>query len=304
MLFQTWALILTGQLPYAEQRLQTVEQLFQQMDAEQQARFRPPLGRVAVIRATAAATTGQDATYTIDLSQQALSLIAEYDASMRSILHLNLGNAYLMQGDLTAAAQAYSSAISQSEMAPISYFPPVAYSYLAKLRLIQGQINEADQLDQQALQASPYPARQALNDGVAHVGLAELLYEWNDIEAAMSHVSLGLELLDRPSQDTALLIGEQINGYTLLGRLRRLQSNIEGAQDAFQKSQHLQQLAPPRHSRKGMSWAVRYQTRYWIASDDTMALRDWLTAYPLNDGQHGYGDTVLGLAHVRALRAE
>jgi hypothetical protein len=120
------------------------------------------------------------------------------------------------------------------------------------------------------------------NDGIAHVGLAELFYEWNDLPATLSHVSAGLALLDRHAQNALHLVEERVNGYILLARIHEVQANTEDAARALQKANDLQTLPFPKIGLQSVTWAIILQVKSWIAQGDPRALRQWVDSYQVS----------------------
>ena len=72
--------------------------------------------------------------------------------------------------------------------------------------------------------------------GYAHVGLAELLYEWNDLDAARRHALEGIELC-RQGWNRAMIL----NSYLALARIHQAQGDLAGTHEAIRKAEQLTQ---------------------------------------------------------------
>ena len=64
-----------------------------------------------------------------------------------------------------------------------------------------------------------------------HVGLAQVLYEWNDLEQAGAQVQQGTSHSQLPQQAPALL-----EGYLILARIHQAHGDPPGAQAAMASS--------------------------------------------------------------------
>jgi LuxR family transcriptional regulator, maltose regulon positive regulatory protein len=73
-----------------------------------------------------------------------------------------------------------------------------AHRCLADSQLLRGRLREAAETLRQALRFSAEKDIHAVpGTGVAHMKLGEVLREWNDLEAAKSHLLEGTEVIER-----------------------------------------------------------------------------------------------------------
>ncbi|MEO8971680.1 MAG: AAA family ATPase, partial [Ktedonobacteraceae bacterium] len=106
-LVYAWALIHANQLEAVEPHLQHAESAIEAGNVLGEI---PSMrGEIAAIRARVTAFSG-DSSRTIELSQQALALLPEKVAHIRGEAALNLGIAYISNGDATSASQAFVQA--------------------------------------------------------------------------------------------------------------------------------------------------------------------------------------------------
>src|SRR5205823_7624167 len=116
--------------------------------------------------------------------------------------NFTLGHAYQLQGDRAAAGRAYAEVLSISKS-----FGPSIYTTAATLCL--GQVQEADnrlhlaaETYRQAILLAGDPPRPIACE--AHLGLARIYYQWNDLDAAHEHAQLCFQLtLQMDTVDTA-----------------------------------------------------------------------------------------------------
>jgi LuxR family maltose regulon positive regulatory protein len=71
---------------------------------------------------------------------------------------------------------------------------------------------------------------------MAYLGIAEVLYEWNDLDGAMHYVTEGVRLLERGRFITYLLFGHSLRGHVCFA-----QGDVNGAQAAVQQAERLAQ---------------------------------------------------------------
>jgi LuxR family transcriptional regulator, maltose regulon positive regulatory protein len=232
-----WARLLTGQLEGAELCVQDLELM---VDAD----FPPDRhevpssneevaavsGEAAAIRAFIVRTRGH-VSRSLELSRRALGLLREDNFTLRGIVALNLGGAYSMSGDLAAAEAALTEAITASRRANNAFGVLLAMRELAELQVMGGRLHLAADLYRQSLRIAeqrPFPAA-----SLAHVGMGELLYEWNDLDGAMHHLTEGVELGERSGSTNIIF-----PSHALLARVKWAQGDLDGAVRIIQEDEH------------------------------------------------------------------
>ncbi len=220
-LWVTYAQVLlgSGQTAGIEPKLQAAERALQ--DARPDGRVRDLVGRIATVRALLALSQHQVETI-IAQSRRALEYLDPDNVPYRASPLMTLGYAYQLLGDRSGARQAYTevTAISAASGNTIS-------EILGSIGL--GVIQEADnQLD---LAVGTYRHAVELATGLpfpvvceAHLGLARVLYERNDLDAAQEHAEQGLELA-RQLVNTDRPVACQV----FIARLKLAQGDVAGA---------------------------------------------------------------------------
>jgi LuxR family maltose regulon positive regulatory protein len=192
-------LLVTGQTTSVEPKLQAAEAALQ--GAEVNDKTRDLIGRIAAIRATVAANQHQVETI-VAQSRRALEYLHSDNLPFRTSTAWKLGYAYQLQGDRAAASRAYAEVISIGQASGNIIFTFAATIGLGSLQEAENQLYLAAQTYRRALQLigdQPLPVA-----GLAHLGLARISYEWNDLEAAEQHAQQSaqlarlLEKTDRP----------------------------------------------------------------------------------------------------------
>lgn len=227
-ILQAWALTFAGQLDGVEPLLRTAERIIAPSVSAAPHHEQPPevaelLGNIAAIRALGADMSGQ-AARAQEQAHLADQLLVEGD-NRRGIISFVLGRAYRAKGDLERASQAYAEIARIGRESANVWTQSVALCELASLRKVQGQLQEAHKLYQQALHAVDQGGGSRFGT-VAGVdtGLADLLCEWNELETAQRLVKSSLEQMqgwENPS-DLAL-------AYLALARIRHAQGDLASA---------------------------------------------------------------------------
>jgi LuxR family maltose regulon positive regulatory protein len=141
-------------------------------------------GTIEMYRAALALTRG-DVTGTIDHAERVLALAPDDDELTRAAAHALLGLAAWTEGDLDGAFAEYTDAITG--MRRVGHLADILglSIAMADIRVAQGRLRDAQRLYEQGLQLVEDHGTGPLR-GVAdmHVGLAEILRERDDREAA------------------------------------------------------------------------------------------------------------------------
>lgn len=255
-----WALLVCGQLEAAELRVRDLESM---VDAPGEIltsddELAAVSGEAAAIRAYIVRNRG-DVSRSISLSRRALGLLPEDNFTLRGIVAYLLGGAYSMSGDLAAASESLSEAITTSRKAGNSFVALLATRGLAEQQVMAGRLHRAADLYGEALrhtQQRPIPAT-----GLAHVGMGELLYEWDDLNGARRHLTEGIALGEQSGSTSIVL-----PGHALLARVKWAQGDLEGALRAIQEDETTAQGMTP--SSRDLNRIVAFGARLRLAQGD------------------------------------
>jgi LuxR family transcriptional regulator, maltose regulon positive regulatory protein len=174
------------------------------------------LGFASAVRSWRARLRG-DAPEAVDLARRALSLLPAEEAPVRNYATVRLGDALRATGDLAAAGEAYAEAAEIGQSAGHIYGRLAGMVMHARVRTEQGRLREADEafrstlrlLTEEGFELSPAA-------GVVHIGMADLLYERNDLDGAERELERGVELAERTGDVSTL-----VWAYVTLSRTRR-----------------------------------------------------------------------------------
>lgn len=214
------ALTTAGQTTEVEQKLQAAETALQ--GAPLNPETRDLLGRIANNRATLAITQYQADTVLVQ-ARRALEYLHPDNLPVRAITTWALGVAYQMKGDRTAAGRTFSEAISTSQAIGHTFVTKLAITGLGRVQEAENRLYLATETYRHALQLfgdQPLPIACE-----AHLGLARILYEWNDLEAAQQHGQQSLRL----ARQFAAIIDRFVICEVFLAHLKLAQDDVAGA---------------------------------------------------------------------------
>lgn len=219
-------LVLTGQLAAANEYFVTTEAHFTAPNFP-----RALYGAWSQLRAAHARFQGNFSD-TIEYAQEALEYLPAEATSPRALALINLALAQTFTGDSQAArANLIQASIQLHPSLSITTYS--ALIGLAWLQMRQGELTQAKQTYQRIIaEAGQLPGRKAPLLGMAYVGLAELLYEHNDLAGARQAVSQGIEQLRNSIEQVMLALG-----YGLLAQICLLEAAPEAAADVLQQAE-------------------------------------------------------------------
>jgi len=213
-------LLVNGQTTGVEEKLDAAEAALQDTEADD--KTRNLIGRIATARAVLALTRYQVETI-IAQSRRALSYLHPTNLFNRANANWTLGVAYFLQGDRAAARRAYTEAIALSQASGDSFTTILATIGLGNVQEADNQLYLAAETYRRVLELAGDQPLQIIYD--AHLGLAHVLYEWNDLDGAEQHGRQSLELARQYDR----VIDRFIVCEVFLARLKLAQGDVAGA---------------------------------------------------------------------------
>ncbi|MCB0009963.1 MAG: hypothetical protein KDE04_26035, partial [Anaerolineales bacterium] len=255
-----WALALQGQPAEAERLLTLAEAAFRDVPARYGLVLSAQI-HVARIR--------HDLPRTIDLSQRALELIPAEAAEPRSALTLNLGIAYWQMGRLAEAGAALATAQEAAGVAQNHHVRLLALGFGSMALAAQGQwLQAADQLRAALKSGATSPA-----SSVIHLVLGALLFEWNQLDEAESHLQQAIDLA-QASGNSEL----ECSAHRQWALLKQALGQAPAARAALTRAEQVAGAqAPPQTSARNSAVAVEIA----LAQNDLATAQVQLAAMPV-----------------------
>jgi len=274
-----WSQALTARLSEATETLDTLEaELNAGTTHEPWLSTEAARGEVFAIRATLAIRQGR-LLEAGELLRTAWELVPADLVMLRSVIAANRGIAALFQGDLTTATPWFTQAIELSEAGHNPRTALTAYNNLGAIQALRGQLYAAADTYRRAVayateNVTADPRQQAMTN-MLHVGLGEVLYEWNDLDAAEAEVRHGW----CDSEDQVCDEQAQLAGYLMLARLQQAHGNLDGAIAILNDGETFGQ-------RCASQWAIlcdvrTLRARYQLQHGDEAAVVRWAQAADL-----------------------
>src|SRR5262249_21276362 len=150
-------------------------------DAELDEETRYLIGRIATARATLALTRYQAENMLIQ-SRRALEYLLPDNRTLRANAYWTMGFAYVIHGDRVAAREALTESVALSQASGDTFTTILATIGLGNVQETDNQLPQAAETYRHVLQmASDQPIQIVCE---AQLGLARVLYEWNDLVEA------------------------------------------------------------------------------------------------------------------------
>jgi len=182
---------------------------------------------------------------------------------------VTLGYEYFLMGDYSNACQVLNDTIRSGITEGAVIHTVAASCILARLYAVQGLLLKSYGTYQIAMQQIS-DANEEHRDARAlvDVGIADVLYEWNDLDAALLHVNRGLNLMPWWGK-----VDDFVLAYLTLVRICLAQANTNSAIEAIEKAIEFTQtngvFSEARHA------VELAQVKLWLAKGDLQSANHW-----------------------------
>ncbi len=239
-LAQAHGALLSGRLEAVELHLADAERAYAAVAEEP---YEPSAGRavsllanlpaaIALARALLARLYG-DAERTAESGQQALTHLTDADRTLRQFAEHSLAVADWLGGRLVEAEQALARLAAEQLPAGARYLAQL-YHDLGQVQRARGHLGAALRTYERALGLASQAGRPLPPAGIAHVDIAEVLYERGELDTALDHATRGVAL------SRQLGWARQLGaGLAILAWIRHAQGDRAGALAAVREAERV-----------------------------------------------------------------
>ncbi len=191
------------------------------------------------------------------MARRALELAPEQDCRVRSLAYYALASGYWLKDDYPRAIEAYQAAIQHGRAAENLVVEMMSTASLAVMAFEHGQLHLAFEIAAPAVtrieQSGSQPPISALLYGL----LAEVTYQWFQIEEARGHSRRALRLSTLGGYNTGAIFCR-----VLLSRLSQMEGDLEAAARQIQEAADLLPVELPEYVRQEFA---AQQARLYLA---------------------------------------
>ncbi len=182
---------------------------------------------IAFLRAELARLRG-DAARAVDWDRQARAQLGDSDFYLRTLVRANVAAADWLRGQPGQAERGLAEALAERRAAGEGYLATRVCHDLGQVQRARGNLDAALATYRQALDTVGEVGSQPPHLGIAHVGLAEVLYERDELAAALDHATRGVTLCRQLAFTPPLAAG-----LAILARIRQAHGDAAAATAAM-----------------------------------------------------------------------
>jgi LuxR family transcriptional regulator, maltose regulon positive regulatory protein len=251
---------------------------------------------IALTRAELARHRG-DAERVVVFARQALAHLTEDERADRHRVGWYLAVADWFRGRLDQAERALAALVAEQRAAGEGYAAVRPGYDLGEVQRAQGRLGAALATFEQALAVASEAGGPPPLAGIAHIGMAEVLYERGQLEAALHHASEGVRLCRQLAFTLPLL-----PGLAVLARIRLAQGDLPAALEAIREAERAE---PSATVVSLLDPVPALRARLALDRGEVAAAAGWVRARGLGpDDQPSYAQEAEYLVLARVLLAE
>jgi LuxR family maltose regulon positive regulatory protein len=200
----------------------------------------------------------------IEHARRALALLPEDNLDPRPFAALCLAEAYQAADDLEAANSTFAETVELGLAAGHDYIALTAMGSLARLRMAQGRLREAEETLLRALGFAVERGAELLPAvGRVRIAMGELLLERDELETSERELTLGTELVERAGELEILA-----RGQVVLSRVKWARGDAEGA---LKVTHEAERLALESGAPQAIADAALWEARLHLMRNDLQA---------------------------------
>lgn len=257
-------------------------------------------GLLAYVKSRVTAMRG-DMPGAIELCLEARQGIPASNLALQFDTSVTLGYIYFLTGDYANASRILNETIRAGIASSATIHIVAASCIMARLYAIQGLLHKSYATYQMAAQQIPETSDEHRDArALVEVGIADVLCERNNLEAALVHLQQGLTLLPLWAKVDDLVLAN-----ITLARIRLAQANRSEASEAVEKAiQIIRTYGVFCEARKA---AEITQVKLWLLQGDLQAAHRWVSSQEerlCSDHRFGFDNELTHITRVRVLLAQ
>jgi LuxR family maltose regulon positive regulatory protein len=205
------------------------------------------------------------------LARQAQAHLSAGDEALRPAVELYLAVADQLRGRTAEAERSLTGAVADLYTAGGRYLAVNIACDLGRVRQAQADLDGALRAYEQALEIVTDAGRPLPLAGMACLGIADVLYERDDLDAAARHAADGIALCRQLAETPRLAAG-----LARLAWIRQARGDRAGALEAMSEAQ---QLAPGQVAARQVNPVPAQRAWLQLALGDVAAAADWARQY-------------------------
>ncbi len=278
-----------GRLDDVEPLLQSVENLLSTTKVEETSEAladRTRIRSVAMALRVSASTQGDiDIRRTLEPCLEAFEKLPDDETFARSLIALNLGVAYAMRGEVNTATRFLNETFTLGQATGNPYLALIAMGCLAEIQAKQGLLHQAAETNRHALRLGvewsdsedPLSAT-----SYAHISLAQILYQWNELDEAVQHFTRGIQLSEQCG--TALIMQFFYPGLAMMEEFQRKTNAMSEFHDLAKR------IVDTPHNAFLSRLSDAWQARLSLGRGDIEATQRWATCHEIDLNVHNPPD--------------
>jgi LuxR family maltose regulon positive regulatory protein len=282
-----------GELDEADRLLEEAEKRIPSESSDPDARSMQ--AHLAYVKSRVTAMRG-DIRGAIEFCLAAREVVPADNLALQFDTLVTLGYEYFLGGDYANASPILGETIRAGTAAGATINTVAASCVVARQYAVQGLLRKSYDTYQMAAQLIPEESEGHRDArALVAVGIAEVLCEWNDLDAALVHLQQGLALLPMWAK-----VDDSVLAYVTLARVHLAQADRSGAAAAVERAiQLIETSGVFSEARHAVETA---QVKLWLALGDFQAANRWAAS---QEERLGSGDRFgfeNELAHIARAR--
>jgi len=297
-IYKAYSLSWYGELDEAERLLEEAEKHIQSDISSTDADSMRVL--LAYVKSRVTAMRG-DMQLAIKFCLEARENVPANNLALQLDTSITLGYEYFLSGDYANATSILNETIQSGKKAGAVINTVAALCVLARMYAVQGQLKKSYDTYQTAEHSIPQISGGHLGArALVEIGFADVLCEWNDLDAALRHMKQALALL--PWWDKA---DDLVLAHLTLARIHLAQANRSDAIGAIEKAnQIIQTRSVFSEAHNAIEIA---QVKLWLAQGNVLAANRWAASqndHLNSDDQFGFENELAHIARARIFIAQ